>query len=143
MPGDSKDRQPVEGAELAPPEGPGNHEPSHLLHDRFVINLLFRYRTVLIVSFHFVLLLFSYWIAYVLRFEGFVPQAYVDAFVASLPLLLACRLLAFGHYGLYRGWWRYVGMRDLFNLIRAVAVSSLVFTAALLFLARSSFSMRC
>jgi FlaA1/EpsC-like NDP-sugar epimerase len=130
----SRDRNVLKGAELAPSDGPGTPEPTHLLHDRFVINLLFRYRTVLIVSFHFALVLFSYWIAYVLRFEGFVPQAYVDAFVASLPLLLGCRLLAFAHYGLYRGWWRYVGMRDLFNLIRAVVVSSLVFTAALLFL---------
>ena len=99
-----------------------------------MINLLFRYRTVLIVSFHFVLILLSYWIAYVLRFEGFVPQPYIDAFLTSLPLLLGCRLLAFAHYGLYRGWWRYVGMRDLNHLIRAVLVSSLVFMAALLFM---------
>ena len=124
----------VGGAELAPADAPEHNESPDSPRDILVINLLFRYRTVLIVSFHFVLVLFSYWIAYVLRFEGFVPQPYVDAFVTSLPLILGCRLLAFAHYGLYRGWWRYVGMRDLYNLIRAVIVSSLVFTAALLFL---------
>jgi FlaA1/EpsC-like NDP-sugar epimerase len=130
----SRDKQAVEGAELAPRGAPPHHESPDSIDNARVINLLFRYRSVLIVSFHFVLLLFSYWIAYVLRFEGFVPQPYVDAFVTSLPILLGCRLLAFAHYGLYRGWWRYVGMRDLYNLIRAVLVSSLVFTAALLFI---------
>src|SRR5688500_8707980 len=124
----------VKGAELAPPDAPRPEASDDPTDDPLVINLLFRYRSVLIVSFHFVLLLFSYWLAYVLRFEGFVPRPYVDAFVSSLPLLLGCRLLAFAHYGLYRGWWCYVGMRDLYNLIRAVLVSALVFTAGLLFM---------
>ena len=134
MAADRHDRASVEGAELAPSDAPRRDETPDSIHDLLVINLLFKYRTVLIVSFHFVLILFSYWIAYVLRFEGFVPQPYIDAFLTTLPLLLGCRLLAFSHYGLYRGWWRYVGMRDLYNLIRAVLVSSLVFTAALLFM---------
>jgi FlaA1/EpsC-like NDP-sugar epimerase len=134
MGADPGDNEVLRGAELAPPHAPTQYEPPPSLDDPVVINLLFRYRSILIVSFHFVLLLFSYWIAYVLRFEGFVPQPYIDAFIASLPLLLGCRLLAFAHYGLYRGWWRYVGMRDLYSLIRAVLVSSLVFTAALLFI---------
>src|SRR5687768_18473259 len=90
-----RNRKGVEGAELAPPDAPRPHESEDSSDDTLVINLLFRYRTVLIVSFHFVLLLFSYWIAYVLRFEGFVPRPYVDAFIQSLPILLGCRLLAF------------------------------------------------
>ena len=134
MADDARESEVVKGAELAPSGPPRHDESEDFSENPRVINLLFRYRTVLIVSFHFVLLLFSYWIAYVLRFEGFVPQPYVDAFIQSLPILLGCRLLAFAHYGLYRGWWRYVGMRDLYSLIQAVVVSSLVFTAALLFM---------
>src|SRR5688572_13432423 len=114
MGADPGDNEVVRGAELAPPHAPKQYEPPPSL-DPLVINLLFRYRSVLIVSFHFVLLLFSYWLAYVLRFEGFVPQPYIDAFIASLPLLLGCPPPTTPHYALHRASWRHPGMRDLHN----------------------------
>ncbi|MHB8845085.1 MAG: polysaccharide biosynthesis protein [Nitrospirota bacterium] len=41
-----------------------------------------------------------------------------------LPLMLALRLGLFGLLGLYRGMWRFTGMRDLVSLVKAVTVSS-------------------
>jgi FlaA1/EpsC-like NDP-sugar epimerase len=96
-----------------------------------VITLLFRYRTVVLVTLHFVLVLASYTLAFLLRFEWVIPAAYLQTYYTTLPIVLGVRLLAFAHFRLYRGWWRYVGMRDLFDLLQAVAVSSLVFIALL------------
>jgi FlaA1/EpsC-like NDP-sugar epimerase len=52
------------------------------------------------------------------------------------PLLLV-RLSAFAYYQLYSGWWRYVGMRDLYALFKAVVASTVLFTTALVVLGRT------
>src|SRR5688500_20281358 len=59
MAAEPRDRQVVKGAELAPSDAPRPVESEDSSDHTLVINLLFRYRTVLIVSFHFVLLLFK------------------------------------------------------------------------------------
>jgi FlaA1/EpsC-like NDP-sugar epimerase len=51
----------------------------------------------------------------------------------SLPVILAVRLTVFAYAGLYRGMWRFVGMRDLVKLIQAVTFSSIL-SVVLLFL---------
>ena len=99
-----------------------------------MITLLFRYRTVVLVALHFLLVLASYTLAFLLRFEWVIPGAYYSTYLATLPLVLMVRLLAFAYFRLYQGWWRYVGMRDLFDLLKAVAVSSLFFIALVAFL---------
>ncbi|MEJ7811599.1 MAG: nucleoside-diphosphate sugar epimerase/dehydratase [Gemmatimonadaceae bacterium] len=99
-----------------------------------MISLLFRYRTIVLVAVHFVLVAISYALAHLLRLEFDIAEPYVSSFLLTLPILLVLRLLAFAHFRLYRGWWRYVGMRDLFDLLKAVGASSLVFLAVLLFM---------
>jgi FlaA1/EpsC-like NDP-sugar epimerase len=102
-----------------------------------VLALLLRYRTALLIALHIALVAVSYTLAFLLRFEWIIPSPYFEAYLATLPLLLVARLLAFAYFRLYRGWWRYVGMRDLFDLIKAVAASSLLFIAALIFLGKA------
>ncbi|MDQ6886306.1 MAG: polysaccharide biosynthesis protein [Gemmatimonadota bacterium] len=99
-----------------------------------MVTLLFRYRTVLLILFHLTLVVASYALAFMLRFEWLIPVGYRHAFIVTLPVIAGLRLLAFAHYRLYRGWWRYVGMRDMFDLLQAVAISSLFFVASLLFM---------
>ena len=101
-----------------------------------LITLLFRYRTILLVALHLVLVCASYLLAFVLRFmdDAVIPSWALGAFIDTLPWIVLFRLLAFGYYRLYRGWWRYVGMRDLFGLLKATAVSSLLFAAMLVLL---------
>ncbi len=103
----------------------------------FVVSWLFKYRTVCLVAVHLVLVVVSYSLAFSLRFEWLIPRNYFFAFVATLPVLIGLRLLAFAYYRLYRGWWRYVGMRDLFDLLKAVGLSTLVFAAYLVFSSRA------
>ncbi len=103
-----------------------------------VLALMLRYRTIVLIALHVALVAASYTLAFLLRFEWGIPAPYFQTFLATLPLVIVLRLLAFAHFRLYRGWWRYVGMRDLFDLIKAVVASSFLFIAALLFLGKAS-----
>ena len=105
---------------------------------RIVLALVLRYRTIVLIGLHLALVAASYTLAFLLRFEWELPAPYFQTYLATLPLVLVLRLLAFGHFRLYRGWWRYVGMRDAFDLLKAVTVSSFLFIAALLFLGKAS-----
>ena len=103
-----------------------------------MLALLLRYRTIVLIGLHVALVAASYTLAFLLRFEWEIPAPYFQTYLATLPLILVLRLLAFGHFRLYRGWWRYVGMRDAYDLLKAVIVSSFLFIAALLFLGKGS-----
>ena len=63
--------------------------------------------------------------AFIIRFDGLPPE-YLPAIVQALPLLLALKLGLFFYFGLYRGLWRYVGMQDLLNILKAVTLGSLI-----------------
>ena len=89
-------------------------------------------RRSVIAALHLVLFPVSYWIAFLLRFDGSVPSEFVAIFWTTLPLLVALRLGAFAAFRLFRGWWRYVGMHDLAALVSALSWSTLAFTAVLL-----------
>src|SRR5579862_884782 len=94
----------------------------------WLATLAFRYRRLMVVTMHLVLVLVSYALAFVLRFDGLIPPAYDKIFLSTLIPLVVFRLGAFAFYWLYSGWWRYVGMRDMFALLKAIAISSALFT---------------
>jgi len=76
---------------------------------------------------------FSYWLAFQLRFDFHLPAEEFNHFVATLPIVLMLRLVAFNYFGLYRGIWRYASMDDLVNILKAVAASQVVLAAIVLF----------
>ena len=74
----------------------------------------------------------AYWIAFQLRFDFALPDKEWRTFWATLPLLLVLRLAAYTHLGFFRGFWRHFCLEDLVNLVKAVSLSSLCFTAILM-----------
>ena len=94
------------------------------------------YRRALSIAGHLALVSFSYFIAYALRFDFHIPPEQLRNFAATLPYLLALRLALFHRFGLFRGYWHLVGVRDLRQLVAATTVSSLGFIALLLFVGR-------
>lgn len=93
----------------------------------------FRHRRIVVFTVHFVLVVASYTLAFLLRFDRMIPSAYQSLFLVTLGPLLAFRLGAFAFFRLYSGWWRYVGMRDMFALLKAIALSSALFIALIVF----------
>jgi FlaA1/EpsC-like NDP-sugar epimerase len=77
-----------------------------------------------IALFQAALLSVAYYCSFLLRFDFSVNDPYRRAFLVTLPLILVIKLPVFYYFRLFSGWWRYVGMSDLLDIIRAAAVSA-------------------
>lgn len=76
----------------------------------------------------------SFYAAYMLRFNTLqLDEYYMRQILYSLPLVLVVRVVVFTFMGLYRGMWRFVGMRDFIVIVKAVTLSS-VLSVGLLFI---------
>jgi FlaA1/EpsC-like NDP-sugar epimerase len=75
----------------------------------------------------------TYWLSFLLRLDFYLPGYNRRALLATLPIVLLVKTVIFYRYKLFRGWWRYVGMNDLADIIKAASISTLVaFGSALL-----------
>jgi FlaA1/EpsC-like NDP-sugar epimerase len=97
----------------------------------FSRDLIIRLRRPIVVALHLVLIPVVYYAAFALRFDFDIPESSARIFWATLPYVLVSRIVAFAAFGLFRGWWRYVGMTDLVNLFKAISVSSAALMLAL------------
>ncbi len=61
-----------------------------------------------------------------MRFER---PGWVDIYPPLLLFFLVVKLLVFGLFKQYRGWWRYVGISDLREIFRASLISTLIIVA--------------
>lgn len=86
---------------------------------------LLRYRPWLIATFQACLVVCSLVLAWLLRFDFTLPYRPVLLFAA--PVLIVIRLAAMAYFGLLRGWWKYVGVRDGIDILKAVGAGSLLF----------------
>jgi len=93
--------------------------------------LFLRFRRVLLVVLHALLIPVGYYAAFALRFDFQLPAEPARLFWATLPYLVAIRLASFAIFGLFRGWWRHAGMSDLVALVKAVSLSTVLALAAL------------
>jgi FlaA1/EpsC-like NDP-sugar epimerase len=89
-----------------------------------------RKRLVVMMS-DFVIIILAYVGAFLIRFEMQIPAAGVSKMIATLPLVLAVRFACFWYFGLYRGVWRFASIYDLYSIIKAVGVSSLLIVLSL------------
>jgi len=84
-----------------------------------------------------VLLALAYYLAYAVRFESlYLGANELLVIKQTIVYILPCKFAVFSFFKLYRGMWRYTGIIDLLNVIKAVAVSSLIIIAAILMLSR-------
>jgi UDP-GlcNAc:undecaprenyl-phosphate/decaprenyl-phosphate GlcNAc-1-phosphate transferase len=83
------------------------------------------------------LIIVAYYGAYVIRFDGDLPQ-YYNLFVVSLPIVIACQLLSFFAVGVYRGLWHYLTTADLLTYLKGVALGTVCSVIALVYVYRFS-----
>jgi len=91
------------------------------------LSLLLRFRTWVVATLSVTLFAAAYGASYLLRFDFQVPHSYAALFLRTLAVAVVTKALLFWAFGLYSGWWRYVGMRDLIQIVKAATLSSLVF----------------
>src|SRR5262244_2338215 len=71
--------------------------------------------------------LISFGLAHLLRFAGLVEAQEISPFLHLLPLMMLMRLPCFVYFGLYRTLIRYISYTDIWNVLKAIATSSILF----------------
>jgi UDP-GlcNAc:undecaprenyl-phosphate GlcNAc-1-phosphate transferase len=95
------------------------------LFDTPVVN-----RRILRVFMDMAMISISYYLAFLLRFEGqFTPAK--NYYLSTLPLVLATKIIIFYLVGLYKGAWRYLNIDDLLKIAKAVLLGCIASTAIL------------
>lgn len=78
------------------------------------------------------LLAFVYHFAYYLRFDGDIPAREFRNFLNTIVWVLPIKIFCFILFQLYKGMWRYTGLHDLGNLLKACVLSSAIIALILL-----------
>jgi UDP-GlcNAc:undecaprenyl-phosphate GlcNAc-1-phosphate transferase len=89
-------------------------------------------RRLLEVVLDFFLVAFTYYVAFVLRFDFDLEVRTATLYLTSLPLVLIATYGAFFVCGVYRGVWRHTDLEDLVRLAKGVAGGTML-SAVLLF----------
>jgi len=74
---------------------------------------------------------FCYYSAYWLRFDGNINPIIKNQIISTIVPLLFNKISAFFIFDLYRGMWRYAGIKDLINVIKASITGSMLFVVYL------------
>jgi FlaA1/EpsC-like NDP-sugar epimerase len=94
---------------------------------------LFYKNFFVIVGIDVLLLAGSLYFAHLVRFDFNVPHQSLRLLYWMLPFVLVIKIVSFFYFDLYRGMWRFTSIADLFNIIKASSLSSLLIICFILF----------
>ncbi len=94
-------------------------------------------RLFIIISIIFISIA-SYYLSFKMRL-GNINMFYLDKFYRTVPVALFLRLLFFGIFDLYEGYWRYVSISEIINIIKANLLVMLSFIAFEIFFLDESY----
>lgn len=83
----------------------------------------------------------SFYLSMLLRFEGQIPRWEMDLTLTLIPLAAIARAPFFVYFGLYQTLWQYLGIQELFAIIKSTIASS-IFLAFISFLLQMDFPPR-
>lgn len=86
----------------------------------------FRPRRLALFTFDLILGCLSLGFAYWLRYEGTLPPEILLNYFNLIPLVLVSRSIAYFYFGFYTRFWKYSSLEDLIQIIKAVAVGTLL-----------------
>jgi FlaA1/EpsC-like NDP-sugar epimerase len=99
-------------------------------------HLLLKRRTWFIGIVQAWLIICSLFTAWLLRFDLTLP--YRRILLYAIPVLVLIRLGAMAYFGLLRGWWKYVGIGDGIDILKAVGSGSVFFVIIMRFALKAS-----
>lgn len=97
-------------------------------------NLIFRYRRVIIIIIHLLLVISAYILAFYLRLDFKIDNIYWQIIIKTLPIIACIKMVIFGYFGLYSGLWRYVSVDDIWRIIKSHVLSTLCFIPIIVFI---------
>ena len=74
----------------------------------------------------FFAIIFSWFLAYSLRFNFSIPDEHLQILLSAMPPILLISIPSFYYVGLYRGIWRFASIIDLKRIIGAVFLTSFI-----------------
>ena len=92
----------------------------------FAHGFQFRPRRLALFVFDIVLGCLSLYLAYWLRYEGTPPPEIMSNYVALVPLVLLSRSIPYFYFGFYTRFWKYSSLEDLIQILKAVAIGTLL-----------------
>lgn len=87
----------------------------------------------IILAADILLVAFSWYFSYLLRFNFSIPEYAVGHNLGILSLVIAIKILTFYFFHLYQGMWRYTSLTDLANILKAGSFSSALIVLIVLF----------
>ena len=96
-------------------------------HVERIVSILLKFRNLAKFLLTAGIFVGSYITAYLLRFELVMHADYLSLIVTTLPLLLVAKSVGFLSFDLYRGWWRYVSLRDVPSIVAGCTFGSILF----------------
>ena len=88
---------------------------------------LLMFRKPLIIFAHIIAFALSLLLSFLLAYNMVFRRSWlVEQYPIFLLFFVIIKLVVFGFFKQYRGWWRYVGISDLLGILRASLVSTLV-----------------
>src|SRR3990172_6702858 len=96
-------------------------------HLAIPVNFLMRYRVMVKFFLHLLIFVGAYHLAYLIRFEFFIPPEYWQVIRETILYLLIAKALGFLVFGLFQGWWRFVSIRDILPIAGGCTAGSAIF----------------
>lgn len=95
---------------------------------------ILKYRRLVIILAHLLLIIISYISAFFLRFEFTLPVKYLPVIIRTLPLLIVIRMSVFYFLGLFHTSWKYMSVDDLWRILKAIFSSTAIFVLSIFFI---------
>ena len=90
----------------------------------------------IILTIDVILLLLSFYVAHLIRFDFMIPEWALEKFFNMLPYVLVVKTFCFYFFDLYRGMWRYTSLNDLLNVVKASTIAELIVIVIVLYVNR-------
>lgn len=103
-------------------------DPSHHVQAATAFCLFVKQNRLVIAICQILLIPVSLPIAWLVRFDFTLPNAQV--LLSVMPLLVLLRILGMARFNLFDGHWRYAGINDSSDILKAVSLGSMGFLAA-------------
>ncbi len=90
-------------------------------------NIIMKKNFWVILLIDITLLVSSYYLAFYFRFEGKIPAVMLHLLKMTILPVIIIKVSSFLFFDLYKGMWRYTGINDLMNIMKATVLSIGIF----------------
>lgn len=101
-----------------------------------IVDRLYRCRLPVVVALHIGATIAAFATAYAIRFEFDIPPEEVAVLSVTLPYLIIARVATYLYYGAFVASFRFSGLKDLWNLLKAQVIGTALLVCMLVFMKR-------